>query len=363
MFERVVAAGPQVPDLARSGGCKHAPHERQKLRTGEGVSMSGERISRNCRSWTAGTTCIPSATTSRSASAARGSSPAARACTSTTPQGHQILDGMSGLWCVNLGYGRRELIEAAYQQLQTLPYYNSFFQCAHRAGHRARNAALGGRAAVLRPRLLHQLGLRGERHHHPHGAPLLGHPGQAEEEDDHQPQERLPRQHDRRHQPRRHAGAAGAGRPADSRHRAHRATVLVRAGSGHAPGRVRAEDRRRARAQDRGARRRQRRGVHRRAGAGRRRRDHPAGHLLAGDPAHLRRVRHPAGRRRGHHRLRAARRVVRLAVLRHRARSHHLREGREQRLPAARRRAGRRARGRGAGGGGRRVLPRLHALR
>ena len=46
-------------------------------------------------------------------------------------QGRQILDGMSGLWCVNLGYGRRELIEAAYRQLQRLPYYNSFFQCTH----------------------------------------------------------------------------------------------------------------------------------------------------------------------------------------------------------------------------------------
>lgn len=46
-------------------------------------------------------------------------------------EGRQILDGMSGLWCVNLGYGRRELIEAAYRQLQKLPYYNSFFQCTH----------------------------------------------------------------------------------------------------------------------------------------------------------------------------------------------------------------------------------------
>jgi putrescine aminotransferase len=44
-------------------------------------------------------------------------------------EGRQILDGMSGLWCVNLGYGRRELIEAADRQLRTLPYYNSFFQC------------------------------------------------------------------------------------------------------------------------------------------------------------------------------------------------------------------------------------------
>lgn len=46
-------------------------------------------------------------------------------------QGRQILDGMSGLWCVNLGYGRRELADAAYRQLQELPYYNSFFQVAH----------------------------------------------------------------------------------------------------------------------------------------------------------------------------------------------------------------------------------------
>jgi putrescine aminotransferase len=45
--------------------------------------------------------------------------------------GNRILDGMSGLWCVNLGYGRDELIDAATRQLRTLPYYNSFFQCAH----------------------------------------------------------------------------------------------------------------------------------------------------------------------------------------------------------------------------------------
>jgi putrescine---pyruvate transaminase len=43
-------------------------------------------------------------------------------------EGKKILDGMSGLWCVNVGYGRRELIDAATKQLETLPYYNSFFQ-------------------------------------------------------------------------------------------------------------------------------------------------------------------------------------------------------------------------------------------
>ena len=45
--------------------------------------------------------------------------------------GARILDGMAGLWCVNLGYGRRELAEAAFRQMLELPYYNSFFQTAH----------------------------------------------------------------------------------------------------------------------------------------------------------------------------------------------------------------------------------------
>jgi putrescine aminotransferase len=45
--------------------------------------------------------------------------------------GHRILDAMSGLWCVNSGYGRQELVDAATAQMRELPYYNNFFQCAH----------------------------------------------------------------------------------------------------------------------------------------------------------------------------------------------------------------------------------------
>ena len=43
-------------------------------------------------------------------------------------EGHKILDAMSGLWCVNVGYGREELASAAYRQMMLLSYYNSFFQ-------------------------------------------------------------------------------------------------------------------------------------------------------------------------------------------------------------------------------------------
>ena len=44
--------------------------------------------------------------------------------------GHKILDAMSGLWCVNVGYGQRALIDAATQQMAELPFYNAFFQTA-----------------------------------------------------------------------------------------------------------------------------------------------------------------------------------------------------------------------------------------
>jgi putrescine---pyruvate transaminase len=42
-------------------------------------------------------------------------------------EGNKILDGMSGLWCVNVGYGRTQISEAVYRQMETLPFYNSFF--------------------------------------------------------------------------------------------------------------------------------------------------------------------------------------------------------------------------------------------
>ncbi len=44
--------------------------------------------------------------------------------------GQRILDGMSGLWCVNVGYGQEALVEAATRQLRELPFYNAFFQTA-----------------------------------------------------------------------------------------------------------------------------------------------------------------------------------------------------------------------------------------
>ena len=42
--------------------------------------------------------------------------------------GNRIMDGMAGLWCVNVGHGRQEIIEAVRAQMSELSYYNTFFK-------------------------------------------------------------------------------------------------------------------------------------------------------------------------------------------------------------------------------------------
>lgn len=48
-------------------------------------------------------------------------------------EGKRYLDGMSGLWCTQLGYGRRDLTAAAAAQMDQLAYYNMFFHTTHPA--------------------------------------------------------------------------------------------------------------------------------------------------------------------------------------------------------------------------------------
>jgi putrescine---pyruvate transaminase len=51
----------------------------------------------------------------------------------TDSDGNRMLDGMSGLWCCSLGYSQGSIKAAITQQLETLPYYNSFFNCSNDA--------------------------------------------------------------------------------------------------------------------------------------------------------------------------------------------------------------------------------------
>ncbi len=70
----------------------------------------------------------------------------ANGSTLTDSDGNEFLDAMAGLWCVNLGYGRNELAEAAARQMKELPYYNTFFQTTH-----VPVIALAARIAELTP--------------------------------------------------------------------------------------------------------------------------------------------------------------------------------------------------------------------
>ncbi len=70
----------------------------------------------------------------------------------TDSEGHKILDGMSGLWCVNIGYGRRELADVAARQMLELPFYNTFFQTTHVPA-----IALSAKLAELAPRDLNHV--------------------------------------------------------------------------------------------------------------------------------------------------------------------------------------------------------------
>src|SRR4051812_17089788 len=51
----------------------------------------------------------------------------AKGITITDDRGQTLMDGLAGLWCVNVGYGCQEIIEAVHKQMQKLAYYPSFF--------------------------------------------------------------------------------------------------------------------------------------------------------------------------------------------------------------------------------------------
>lgn len=45
--------------------------------------------------------------------------------------GNRMLDGIGGLWCVNVGHGRTEIADAISEQLRKLDYYSTFYNLTH----------------------------------------------------------------------------------------------------------------------------------------------------------------------------------------------------------------------------------------
>ncbi len=64
----------------------------------------------------------------------------------TDSEGNQLIDGIGGLWCVNAGHRRREIIDAITEQLETLDFYSTFYNFTHPAA-----AGLAAKLAELAP--------------------------------------------------------------------------------------------------------------------------------------------------------------------------------------------------------------------
>ena len=242
-------------------------------------------------------------------------------------QGKEYIEGLAGLWSVAVGFGEQRLVKAAAEQMAKLPFYHSFSHKSHPAavklaerlvalapgmakahftssGSEANdlvvkmiwyyNNALGRpqkKKIISRQKAYHGVtivsgSLTGMPNFHRDfdlPLPFVRHVGLPE------PLALRPARRDRGGV--RDAARRGAGRDDHGR----------RAGDG--------------------------RRLHRRAGDGRGRRDPAAAHLLGENPGGLPQARRADRRRRGHHRLRPHRRVVRLPDLQYRARLHGRVEG------------------------------------
>jgi putrescine aminotransferase len=51
----------------------------------------------------------------------------AKGCTLVDETGRELLDGLAGLWCTNVGYGREEILQAVSEQMRAVAFYPSFF--------------------------------------------------------------------------------------------------------------------------------------------------------------------------------------------------------------------------------------------
>ena len=67
-------------------------------------------------------------------------------------RGERYIDGMGGLWCVNVGHGHKRIINAIAEQLSTLDYTSTFYHMTHPLA-----GALAERVAALAPPHLNQV--------------------------------------------------------------------------------------------------------------------------------------------------------------------------------------------------------------
>ena len=252
-----------------------------------------------------------------------------------TPEGRQVLDAASGLWCVNAGHGRKEITEAVAKQIAVLDYAPPF-QMGHPIAFELANALVEITPQGARPRVLHELGL-GVRGHGAQDRDRL--PPRARRRRAHapdRPRARLPRRRLRRHLRRRHGQQPqvlrrdAAGRRSPAPHARSGAELCTRRAC-PAHGAEFADDLERLVA------------LHDASTIAAVIVEPIAGStgVLLPPKGYLKRLRetvhearHPAHIRRGHHRLRAHGLGLRVPGIRRRAGHHHLRQGTHERRRA-----------------------------
>ena len=74
----------------------------------------------------------------------------------TDSEGNRLIDGIGGLWCVNVGHGRPEIIDAITNQLKTLDYYSTFYNFTPSRRRRAGRQGRQPRAGQPQQRLFRQ---------------------------------------------------------------------------------------------------------------------------------------------------------------------------------------------------------------
>ena len=137
--------------------------------------------------------------------------------------GNRYLDGLSALFCVNVGHGRTELGEAAARQVEELDFFIDL-ELRAPARDRAGDADRLARAGRPEPRLLHLRRLRGGGVGDQAGARLSPADRQPSQDEVHHPRDRLPRhdpggaRRDRHLGPSPRVRAAGAGWPPGAEH-------------------------------------------------------------------------------------------------------------------------------------------------
>ena len=70
----------------------------------------------------------------------------AKGSTVVDEDGRELLDGLAGLWCVNVGYGREEIADAVAEQMRAVAFYPSFFNTTTEPTIRLAGAPRGARA-------------------------------------------------------------------------------------------------------------------------------------------------------------------------------------------------------------------------